>query len=213
MKGQMERRTVYAITVVALLAVAGGWAFAASFVDKNPPAQNTTVTVVAPNGATEIVQSTELISLSSALMAGLTAAGHQPGSGNGLNSTYGTNALLASCTAANCSGNYSGVDATYGTLHQGDSALQITLLVNQGTVATGFDVQAEVIYENSTTAATVFAFGSGYFDTGTTAYGGHTSSTISVFVFVDLGTLAIFPPSVTDIVLTVNACTSATTCP
>jgi hypothetical protein len=209
----MERRTVYAITVVALLAVAGGWAFAATFVDSHPPVQSSTVTVVTPNGATEIVQSTELITLSNALIGGLSVAGHQPGSGNGLNSTYGTNFQIARCSVANCSGNFSAVDATYGVLAQGDSALQVALLVDQGTVATGFDVQAEVIYQNSTTQATVYAFGSGYFDTNTTSFAGHISSTVSVFLYVDLGTLAIYPPSVSNIVLTVNACTSATTCP
>jgi hypothetical protein len=213
MKGKTERRTVYTITVIALLAVAGGWAFAATFVDNHPPAQNSTITVVAPNGATEVVQSTELVTLSNALIGGLAAAGQQPGSGHGLNSTYGTNVVLMQCPVANCSGNYSAVDATYTTLHQGDSALQVTLLVSQGAVATGFDLQAEVIYQNSSSAATVFAFGSGYFDTSTTLLGAGHSSTLSVFLFVDLGTLAIYPPSVTDVVLTVNACTSATTCP
>lgn len=211
MRGQMERRTVYAITAVALLAIAGGWAFAATFVDNHPPAQNSTVTVVTPNGATEIVQSTQLISVSDALVGGLVAAGNQPGSGNGLNSTFGTNVALGQCTVTNCSGNFSAVDATFPVLTQGDSALQVALLVNQGTVATGFDVQVEVIYQN-TASATIYAFGSGYFDTTTSLSAGH-SSTISVFLYVDLGTVATLPPSVSDVVLTVNACTSATTCP
>ncbi|MGB6441829.1 MAG: hypothetical protein WBF81_00835 [Thermoplasmata archaeon] len=213
MHGTMERRTVYAITVVALLTIAGGWVFAATFVDNHPPAQNSTITVVTPNGASEVVQSTQLITLSDALNGQLIAAGQQPGSGNGLNSTYGTNVALDQCTVANCSGNFSAVDATFQTLHQGDSALQVALLVNQTDVAQGFDIQTEVIYQNSTSLATVFAFGSGYFDTNTTQFAGHTLSTISVFLYVDLGTAATFPPIVQNIVVTVNACTSATTCP
>jgi hypothetical protein len=211
MNGRMERRTVYAITVVALLAVAGGWAFAATFVDNHPPAQSSTVTVVTPNGATEVVQSTQLITVSNALLSGLVVAGQQPGSGNGLNSTSGTNVLLSQCPVSNCSGNFSSVDSTFPVLNQGDSALQVALLAPQGAIATGFDVQVEVIYQ-SIGGATVYAFGSGYFDTSTTLFTGHTS-TISVFLYFDLGTVATLPPSVSNVVLTVNACTSATTCP
>lgn len=211
MKGQFERRTVYAITLVTLLAVAGGWAFAATLVDRAPPAQNSTVTVVTPNGATQVVQSSQLVTVSNAILGGLTVAGVQPGTGNGLNSSFGTNAPIASCTVANCSGNFSAVDFTFG-LAQGESALQVAIVTAQGTTALGFDVQVEVIYQTSI-PTTVYAFGSGYFDTGTTSYGGHSSSSISVFLYIDLGTVATSPPSVSDVVITVNACTSATTCP
>jgi hypothetical protein len=206
----MERRTVYAVTVVALLAIAGGWAFAATFVDQTPPAQNSTVTVVAPNGATEVVQSTQLITDSSALNGELTVAGVQPGGTSGLNSTAQTNAPLPQCSGLTCSGYFSAVAAT-DPLTSGDAALQVTITAPQGAVATGFDVQVEVIY-TSTTSATVDVFGSGYFNTLTTLDTGQTSS-VSVFLYIDLGTAATLPPTVTDIVVNVNSCTSATTCP
>jgi hypothetical protein len=209
MQKAMERRTVYAITLVAILALAGSWAFAATVVTANPPPQSSTVTVVTPNGAPEIVQSSQMIT-ASAWTAGLGAAGTQPGTGNGLNSTFGTNVRLASCPVASCSGNFSAVDATFGLVNS-QTALQVVVLALQGATAVGFDVQVEVIYSPSTAPlTTVYAFGSGYFDTQTSA---DTSSTISVFLFVGLGTPSITPPSITNVVITVNSCTSATTCP
>jgi hypothetical protein len=178
-------------------------------VTANPPPQSSTVTVVTPNGAPEIVQSSQMIT-ASAWTAGLAAAGVQPGTGNGLNSTYGTNVRLASCPVTNCSGNYSAVDATFG-LAVSQTALQVVVIATQGATPVGFDVQVEVIYSPSTAPlTTVYAFGSGYFDTQTS---GTTSSSISVFLFVGLGTASITPPSISNVVITLNSCTSATTCP
>lgn len=209
MKGKLEQRTVYAITIVTILAVAGGWAFAATFVNHAPPAQNSGVTVVAPNGAAQRVQSTQLITMSAAFAATLTPAGGQ--SVGGLNSSFGTNIALAQCGVANCSGNYSAVDATHG-IAAGDAVLQVTLAVPQShTVAVGFDAQVEAIYLNSTTNLQVIVFGSGYFNTSTSTDA--AGSSIAVFLYVDLGTIATVPPSLTDIVVTLNSCTSASTCP
>ena len=205
MRRQSERRTVYAITVIALLAIAGGWAFAATFVNHSPPPQNSGVTVVAPNGAAEVVQSTQLITISGALNSAVVPAGAQAGSGDGLNSTYGTNYVIPSCPVLNCSGNFSAVDATH-ALTTGDAALQVSLIAPQTATATGFDVQVEVLFTSGS------VFGSGYFDTGRSTATGGTSS-ISVFLFVDFGMSALNPESVTNIVITLNGCSSATTCP
>jgi hypothetical protein len=210
LKGKLEQRTVYAITIAAILAVTGGWAFAATFVNHAPPAQNSGVTVVAPNGAAQTVQSTQLITVSPAIVA-LAAAGTQSAGNGGLNSTYLTNVVLNQCAVANCTASYAAVNPS-DALVAGTSALQVTLAVPQSaTTAVGFDIQVEVIYDNSSTNAAMTVFGSGYFDTSTSTNAG--GSSIAVFLYVDLGTIATVPPSVTDVVITLNGCTSATTCP
>jgi hypothetical protein len=213
MAAHLQRRTVYAITIVSLLALAGSWAFAATVVTQHPPPMNSTVTVVNPGGASEVVQSTQMVALTPDFATYLAAnpAGAQAGSGQGLNSTgYGT-LLLGQCAQANCSGNFSAVDATNAVASE-DMALQVSIIVNQTQVATGFDVQVEINFMSQGGSPEPYAFGSAYFDTGTSlATTGYSS--ITVFVFVGLGAAAINPPSIQNVVVTLNDCTSATTCP
>lgn len=212
MQSTIQRRTVYAITAVAILALAGSWAFAATLVTSNPPAQNSTVTVINPGHAQESVQSAQLITISSSLISNVSAAGIQVTTGGPLNSSF-QNAILAQCATATCSGYYYAVDTSSSltgahatpTLIAGDAGLQLTVLVPQGATAAGFDVQAEVLFGAQA------VFGSGYFDTSTsTATGG---SAVSVFLYIDFGIPATSPVSETNIVVTLNSCTSTTICP
>jgi hypothetical protein len=206
MANRMQRRTVYAATLVALLALAGGWAFAAGTIHSGGPAQNSKITVTAPNGFTAAyVQSTQLIQVSSALLNSTAPAGTQPVGSNGLNSSSQTNALLPSCAGTSCLENYSAVDSTHAMI-AGDTALQLALRVNQSVTASGFDIQVEILMGSG-----FYNFGSGYFNsnTGTTF--------VWVFLYVDLGVNPITTPLtgdiVSDIVVTFNSCSSATTCP
>jgi hypothetical protein len=209
---QLPRRTVYAATAIALLALAGGWTLAAGTTQTVGPAQNSSITVTAPNGfTTATVQSTQLLTVSGALITGLTGtAGTQAaGPGNGLNSTTMDNAPLASCGGAFCEANYSAVD-TATPLSVGDSALQLMLTVTQpASGAVGFDVQVEVIF--STTGPSVYTFGTGYFDSNTA--GGGTAAFFAVGLYIDLGVAATLMPSVSDVVVTMNSCITAQTCP
>jgi hypothetical protein len=213
MTPQIRRRTVYAITIVSLLALAGSWAFAATVVSQHPPPLNSGVTVVSPNGAAEFVESTQMIALSPALESYLAAhaAGVQAGSGNGLNSSGATNVVLASCAGLNCSGNFSAVDPT-NALAAEDMALQVAIIAPQTATPAGFDAQVEINFATDGNSPNAYAFGSGYFDTGTSAATGGTSS-ITVFLYVDLGTPATAPPTIASVVVTLNACVSATICP
>ncbi len=210
MAAKVQRRTVYAITIVSLLALAGSWAFAATVVTAHPPPLNSGVTVISPNGAIETVQATQMIALSPALETYLAAnaAGTQAAGGNGLNSSGATNVPLASCDQAYCADNYSAVDVT-NALTAEDMALQVTIDVPQNATAQGFDAQVEINLAGGQAAA--YAFGSGYFDTGTSGNSG--GSLISVFLYVDLGSPATNPPTITSVVVTLNQCVSATTCP
>ena len=213
MVGPIPRKTIYAATLITILALVGGWTIAAGSTTLSGPAQHSSVTVTAPVGfTTAVVQSTPMLTVSSALIAGVYGpAGIQAGPGNGITSAY-QNSLLTGC-ALNC--NYSSVDSTF-ALAQGDTALQVTLAVTQpAATAVGFDVQVEIIYTyNVSTGPTYvastpqFAFGTGYFDTGAGVLG-----TIPVALYVDFGVPATTGPSATDVVITMNACQSATVCP
>jgi hypothetical protein len=209
---RVPRKLVYAATVISLLALAGGWTLAAGTTQTVGPAQNSSITVTAPNGfTTAVVQSTQLLSVSSVLISGLNGpAGTQAGGGgHGLNSTSTLNAVLTSCAGTFCEENFSAV-AGGAALAVGDSALQVMLTVTQPTVtAVGFDVQVEIIY--STTGPAIYAFGNGYFDSNTVT-GAHVAF-FAVGLYVDLGVSATLMPSVSDVVVTMNNCQTSTTCP
>jgi len=154
------------------------------------------------------------MTVSTVLITGLNgAAGVQTGGGNGLNG-QATTAILTACTV-NCGENFSAVDtsntlAPSAGLVLGDSSLQVVLTVAQPiSGATGFDVQVEAIFTVGVT--TGYAFGTGYFDTG--ANGALAGSFIWVGLYVDLGTAATTMPSLTDVVVTMNGCLAATSCP
>jgi hypothetical protein len=213
MAAKVQRRTVYAITIVSLLALAGSWAFAATVVSQHPPPLNSGVTVVSPNGAAEFVESAQMMALSPPLETYLAThpAGVQAGSGHGLNSSGATNVVLASCAGLNCSGNFSAVDPTNAVSSE-DMALQVAIIAPQTATPAGFDAQVEINFATDGGSSTDYAFGSGYFDTGTSTASGGTSS-ITVFLYVDLGTPATAPPTIENVVITLNQCVSATICP
>ncbi|MCI4372793.1 MAG: hypothetical protein L3K02_04025 [Thermoplasmata archaeon] len=209
---RVPRKTVYAATVITLLALAGGWTLAAGTTQTVGPTQNSSITVTAPGGfTTATVQSTQLLSVSGVLISGLNGpAGTQAGGGgHGLNSTSTLNVVLNACAGAFCEENFSAV-AGGSALTIGDSALQVMLTVNQPiTAAVGFDVQVEIIF--STVGPNVYSFGTGYFDSNSAT--GANAAFFAVGLYVDLGVAATLMPSVSDIVVTMNNCQTATTCP
>jgi hypothetical protein len=216
MVGPVPRKTIYAATAIAILALVGGWTIAAGTTTSNGPAQHSSVTVTAPAGFTNAtVESTQMLTVSSALLGGLVPAGTQAGgTGHGLNSTEASNAQLTSCTHLFCEANYSAVNPT-SVLTVGDTALQVMLNVTQtptGSAPLGFDIQVEIIYDvHAAPATNIFAFGTGYFDTQTTS--GANPALFAVALYVDFGNAATTLPSASDIVITMNACQTATVCP
>ncbi|MCI4342769.1 MAG: hypothetical protein L3J92_01445 [Thermoplasmata archaeon] len=213
MSGPIARRTVYAATVIAVLALAGGWTLAAGTLQTTGPTQSSSITVTAPTGfIVASVESTQLLSVSGVLITGLDGpAGTQAqGTGHGLNSTFDENVLLTACAGTGCGENFSAV-AGSAALFLGDSALQVMLTMNQPTTAAvGFDVQVEIIY-NLPAGPNVYAFGNGYFDSNSATTVG--TAVFSVGLYVDLGVPSTELPSVSDIVVTMNNCQTATTCP
>jgi hypothetical protein len=210
----IPRKTVYAATLITILALAGGWTIAAGSTAVTGPAQHSSVTVTGPLPfSVATVGSTQMMTVSAAIAA-LGPAGSQAGAGHGLNSSVAVNnAVLAACAHGFCQGNYSAVDPT--ALAIGDTALQVILNVTQPASTgfpTGFDVQVEIIYDLAAAPTTnLYAFGTGYFDTGVS---GTTSTALyGVALYIDFGTAATNLPSASDIVVTMNACSTATTCP
>jgi hypothetical protein len=212
MRRSVQRKTVYAMTLVTVLALAGAWTFAATLITQNPPPQSSSITVIAPGQfTTATVQSTGLVTVTGGIVA-LTSsapAGVQAAPGQaGLQSSY-TNAVLPSCPApiGVCGGNYSAVDVAH-ALAVGDTSVQVVLQVQQTGTASGFDVQVELMLVGS---PDTYVFGNAYFDTGTTTV--TPSATVWVTVFIDTGVSAITPPSLDHVVVTMNACQQAATCP
>ncbi len=212
----IPRKTVYAATLITLLALAGGWTLAAGTTTTQGPAQTTNITVTAPQAfAAATVESTQLMTVSPALISGLNgAAGTQTGAGNGLNGAW-TNAVLTTCTV-NCGENFSAVETSNTSglatgLTVPDTSLQVVLTVAQpSATATGFDVQVEAMY--TVGGVTYYAFGRGYFNTGNS--GGVGTTYIWVGLYVDLGVQpSATGPDLTNVVVSMNGCTVATSCP
>jgi hypothetical protein len=213
MVGPVPRKTIYAATAIAILALVGGWTIAAGSTAVQGPAQHSSVTVTAPAAfATATVQSTQMMTVSAALLSTLAPAGTQAPHNGGLNSTEADNAPLAQCAGVFCEANYSAVNPT-SPLIVGDTALQVMLTVTQpGAVPVGFDIQVEIIFDNFSAQSTNhFAFGTGYFDTDTTTT--TNPAFFAVSLYVDFGEAATTIPSASDIAITMNACQSATVCP
>lgn len=115
----------------------------------------------------------------------------------------GTTVVLAACAGAACRANYRPASAA--AIAADHYAERVSFAVTQpadtGT-AVGFDVDVGVLL------TTGWVFGTGYFSTGVDARA--TTSTVTVRLFVDLGTA---DPTVTRIEATVNLCTATTGCP
>ena len=205
----IQRKTVYAATLITVLALAGAWTFAATLVTSPSPGQSSSITVVEPTPLANVtVQSTELVAVTGAIAASPVAGTQAPTGSGGLNSSSTiANAVLPTCTAtaSTCGGNYSAVDVAT-PLTVGDIAVQVSLQVGQVVRPWGFDVQVEIILVGS---PNTYVFGNGYFDTGANT----APATVWVMLFVDTGVSALTPPSIDHVVITMNACIHSATCP
>jgi len=108
---RMRRRTVYTATIVAMLAMVGGWVLAAS-TTTTLPSQTSNVTSGAPAGFTAAsVQSTQVVAVSASIVAyangGTQAAG--------TSALGGTTSVLAVCAAGPCTANYNSVNSNPST--------------------------------------------------------------------------------------------------
>ena len=194
---QRRQRTVYLVTIAAMIALIGGYALAATTVTTIGTPQSSNVTGGGtPGGFSSIatVTSEQLVVLSAA-MSGATAAGTQ-GTALGLS---GTTTALAACGAAACPAQSFRAASPVATT--GDYGEQIVLSAFQSTAnsAIGFDMAITIV--TSTTTIVGFA----YFEMPT---GG--TETIPVFIFVDLGATA---PIIDSVSVVFNQCSSGTSCP
>jgi hypothetical protein len=190
-----RQRTIYLVTVAAMIAMIGGYALAATTLS-SLPTQTSNVTSGNPGGfSLATVTSEQLVAISTAMSA-TTAAGTQ-GAGVGLS---GTAVLMATCTLPCAVQNFKA--ATPATV-TGDYGEQLTLNAFQSTANSGlgFDLTITVV----TSTSTVVAFA--YFELPTSAVTG----TIPVFLFVDLGTTT--APIIDSVSVIFNQCSTGTACP
>lgn len=191
-----RQRTVYLVTIAAMIAMIGGYALAATTLT-TLPTQTSNVTSGNPGGfALASVASEQLVVISTP-MSTSTAAGTQ-GGGAGL---AGTSVQLAVCAAAPCAAQSFRSATPAAAL--GDYGEQLTLSAFQSGAnsALGFDMAITVV----TTASTVVAFA--YLEIPTSG----VTETITVFLFVDLGTTT--APIVNSVSVVFNQCSTGSTCP
>jgi len=190
-----RQRTVYLVTIAAMLAMIGGYALAATTLSPLPT-QTSNITSGNPGGFALATVTTEQLVVVSATMSTAQVAGTQ-GGGAGLS---GTPLLLATCALPCATQSFKAATPATNT---GDYGEQITVNVFQSTANSGlgFDMAVTVV----TSTSTVVAFG--YFGMPTSAVTG----TIPVFLFVDLGTTT--APIINSVSVVFNQCSTGTTCP
>ena len=196
---KQRQRTVYLVTIVAMFAMIGGYALAATTVTTLAPPQSSNVTSGGTLGgfSTIATVTSEQLVVVSGAMSAAAAAGVQGGS-VGLS---GSTSQLAICALAPCASQ--SFKAATPAATTGDYGEQITLNVFQSAANTGigFDMALTVV----TTAGTVVAFA--YIQVPTSAL----TETIPVFLFVDIGTA--IAPIVNSVSVVFNQCSAGTTCP
>jgi len=191
-----RQRTVYLVTIAAMIAMIGGYALAATTLTPLPT-QTSNVTSGNPGGFALATVASEQLVVVSTPMSTSTAAGIQ-GGGAGLS---GTTVQLGACALAPCAAQSFKAATPATTL--GDYGEQLTLSAFQSAAnsALGFDVAVTVV----TTTSTVVAFA--YLQIPTSG----VTETITVFLFVDLGTTT--APIVNSVSVVFNQCTTGSTCP
>ncbi|MGA7923132.1 MAG: hypothetical protein WCA77_04075, partial [Thermoplasmata archaeon] len=176
-----RQRTIYAVTLAAMIAMIGGYALAATSVTTLAPQQSSGVTQSpSPGGFTGIVTvHSESLVILSAGMTGSATGGTQTAGAVGLS---GTTTQLAACTGACVEQNFRSASPT--TEVTGDFGEQLVLNAFQSTAnsAIGFDMSIAVSITVGSTTSTVTSFM--YLEMPTSG----TTETIPVYLFVDLET-------------------------
>jgi hypothetical protein len=197
---KQRQRTIYLVTIAAMLAMVGGYALAATTVTTLTTPQSSNVTSGGtPGGFSSIasVTSEQLVTISTS-MSTATSAGTQ-GAGIGLS---GTTVQLATCSASPCAAQNFKAASPAATV--GNYGEQLTLNAFQSTAnsAVGFDMTVTV----TTSTTTVVAFA--YLELPTSP---PSSQTIVVYLFVDLGSST--APVITGVSVVFNQCATGTICP
>ncbi len=209
MTTKRRQRTIYLATTAAMIAMIGGYALAATTVTTLSPQQSTNVTQTpSPGGFAGVaaITSEQLVVLTVGMTGSLTG-GTQIVGATGLD---GTPRALSTCAAGPCPlANF--ITASPATETTGNFGEQIVMTVTQPAGAAGnsvgFDLAVQISITVGVVTSTVSAIG--YLATGTT--GVVTTSAITVFLFVDLGTAT--APVINSVNVVFNQCSSAAACP
>lgn len=209
MSAKRRQRTVYVITAAAMLAMIGGYALAATTITTLSPQQATNVTQSpAPTGFSGIasVTSEQLVVLTSGMASSGTAGTESVGA-TGLS---GAPSALATCAAGPCPlANFiTASPASEAAANYGEQiVLNVTQPAGAGSNSIGFDMAITVSITVGLSTYSVVSLA--YLATGSTGVG--TTSSISVFLFVDLGITT--APTINSVSIVFNQCSSGTACP
>ena len=201
---KMRRRTVYVATIVAMLAMVGGWALATT-TSTSGPAQDTNITTSQPAGfSTATVTSSQIVTVTNAIVAYSGAGTQAPGTAG----LAGTPTALGICNPGPCTQNFNSVN-NGNTVTAGDYSEQLEISVTQpatGGADSAFDMQVKITLHTGS-----LVFGNAYIETAVSTAG--SAVTVNVYVFVDLGVNGISAPQIDSISVQFNGCLSATSCP
>ena len=204
-RGKVRRRTVYVATIAAMLAMAGGFALAASSSLTVPsPSQGAgTGTPTAFSDAT--IGSLSIITTD----PGGTSLGTQA-KGTTAATLTGTMTAQAACGTPSCTSYWAPAKETT-TAATGDYAVEMNISTTQP-ISTGspfgFDMQISIDLSSGTTVTADIYVDSGV-DSSTTA-----TATLYLNIYIDTGVLnSATAPTISSYAVTANACGTATSCP
>ena len=209
-RGKVRRRTVYVATIAAMLAMAGGFALAAS----------SSLTVPSPSqgagtGTPAAFSDATIGSLS--IITTDPVGGTNPPSPLGTQAAGAPTATLAgtmtaqtACGVKTCTSYWAPAKETT-TAATGDYAVELNISATQpatSSSARGFDMQISIDLSSGTTVTADI-----YVDTGQNSSATY-SATLYLNIYIDTGVLnSAAAPTISSYAVTANVCSSATSCP
>lgn len=201
-RGRIRRRTLYVSTMVLLLGVIGGFAFAATMANLVLPVPGGPGGSGAGESATTAFTEASVTSVSVLATNPESAAAHLGSeTGPALGVLEGTMAAQTGTSPVSVYGQPAAQSTA--TPVSNDYSVQVVVTVTTTGTAFGFDMQFTIPLSSGTVVADI------YVDTGTV-----TAGTLTLYVFVDSGVLnSATPPTFATYAVSANGCLSPTACP
>ena len=203
-RGKVRRRTVYVATIAAMLAMAGGFALAAS----------SSLTVPSPSQGAGTGTPT---AFSDATIGSLSIITTDPGgpslgtqaAGAPTATLAGTMTAQTACAVKSCTTNWAPAQETT-TAKSGDYAVELNISTTQpASSPAGFDMQISIDLSSGTTVTADI-----YVDQGATGSTTGVTAILYLNIYIDTGVAnSGTAPTISSYAVTANACGTATSCP
>ena len=208
-RGKVRRRTVYVATIAAMLAMAGGFALAASssLTVPSPSLGAGTGTPAAFNeasvGSLSIITTDPVGGTSPPSPLGTQAAGAPTAT------LAGTMTAQTACAVKSCTTYWAPAQETT-TAKSGDYAVELNISTTQpASSPAGFDMQISIDLSSGTTVTADI-----YVDQGATGSTTGVTAILYLNIYIDTGVAnSGTAPTISSYAVTANACGTATSCP